>query len=100
MDEALLYVKFEQIHTILTLISTVQARTKTDGARTKVAQEIYKELQNARQEALQRKKAEQRKKIEEAEAKLSAEALRKKEAKERARQMKKAMPKMKMTRAG
>ncbi|OIT26179.1 PREDICTED: uncharacterized protein At5g49945-like [Nicotiana attenuata] len=76
------------------------ARTKTDGARTKVAQEIYKELQNARQEALQRKKAEQRKKIEEAEAKLSAEALRKKEAKERARQMKKAMPKMKMTRAG
>ncbi|CAN4110712.1 unnamed protein product [Withania somnifera] len=76
------------------------ARTKTEGARMKVAQEIYKELQNARQEALQRKKAEHRKKIEEAEAKLSAEALRKKEAKERARQMKKAMPKMKMTRAG
>ncbi|XP_060167644.1 uncharacterized protein At5g49945 [Lycium barbarum] len=76
------------------------ARTKTDGARQKVAQEIYKELQNARQEALQRKKAEQRKKIEEAEAKLSAEALRKKEAKERARQMKKAMPKMKMSRTG
>ncbi|PHT41582.1 hypothetical protein CQW23_20436 [Capsicum baccatum] len=76
------------------------ARTKTEGARMKVAQEIYKELQNARQEALQRKKAEQRKKIEETEAKLSAEALRKKEAKERARQMKKAMPKMKMTRAG
>ncbi|KAJ8529770.1 hypothetical protein K7X08_036605 [Anisodus acutangulus] len=76
------------------------ARTKTDGARMKVAQEIYKELQNARQEALQRKKAEQRKNIEEAEAKLSAEALRKKEAKERARQMKKAMPKMKMTRTG
>lgn len=69
------------------------ARTKTDGARMKVAQEIYKELQNARQEALQRKKAEQRKKGEEVEAKLSAEALRKKEAKERARQMKKAMPK-------
>ncbi|PHT63755.1 hypothetical protein T459_32441 [Capsicum annuum] len=76
------------------------ARSKTEGARMKVAQEIYKELQNARQEALQRKKAEQRKKIEETEAKLSAEALRKKEAKERARQMKKAMPKMKMTRAG
>ncbi|XP_049352124.1 uncharacterized protein At5g49945 [Solanum verrucosum] len=70
------------------------ARTKTDGARMKVAQEIYKELQNARQEALQRKK------VEEAEAKLSAEALRKKEAKDRARQMKKAMPKMKMTRTG
>ncbi|XP_006349341.1 uncharacterized protein At5g49945 [Solanum tuberosum] len=76
------------------------ARTKTDGARMKVAQEIYKELQNARQEALQRKKAEQRKKVEEAEAKLGAEALRKKEAKDRARQMKKAMPKMKMTRTG
>ncbi|KAL0387222.1 UNVERIFIED_CONTAM: hypothetical protein Sradi_2604000 [Sesamum radiatum] len=72
---------------------------KTDAARTKIAQEIYRELQNARQEALQKKKAEQRKKLEEAEAKLSAEALRKKEAKDRARQMKKAMPKMKMTRA-
>lgn len=36
--------------------------------------------------------------MEEAEAKLSAESIRKKEAKERARQMKKAMPKMKMTR--
>ncbi|KAI3445598.1 hypothetical protein Pfo_002263 [Paulownia fortunei] len=75
------------------------ARSKTEAARSKVAQEIYKELQNARQEALQKKKAEQRKKLEEAEAKLSAEGLRKKEAKERARQMKKAMPKLKMTRA-
>ncbi|XP_027113221.2 uncharacterized protein At5g49945 [Coffea eugenioides] len=75
------------------------ARSKTEAARLKVAQEIYKELQNTRQEALQKKKADQRKKMEEAEAKLSAEALRKKEAKERARQMKKAMPKMKMTRA-
>lgn len=74
------------------------ARSKTEAARAKVAQELYKELQNVRQEALQRKKAEQRKKIEEAEAKLSAEALRKKEAKERAKQMKKAMPKIKMTR--
>ncbi|KAG8364059.1 hypothetical protein BUALT_Bualt19G0086700 [Buddleja alternifolia] len=74
------------------------ARSKTEAARSKVAQEIYKELQNVRQEALQRKKAEQRKKLEEAEAKLSAEALRKREVKERARQMKKAMPKMKMTR--
>lgn len=36
--------------------------------------------------------------LEEAEAKLSAEAIRKKEEKERARQMKKAMPKVKMTR--
>ncbi|XP_051132606.1 uncharacterized protein At5g49945 [Andrographis paniculata] len=75
------------------------ARSKTESARSKVAQELYKELQNARQEALQKKKAEQRKKLEEAEAKLSAEALRKKEAKDRARQMKKAMPKIKMTRA-
>lgn len=75
------------------------ARSKTEAARAKVAQEMYKEQQNARQDALQRKKAEQRKKLEEAEAKLSAEALRRKEAKERARQMKKAMPKMKMTKA-
>ncbi|KAL3515703.1 hypothetical protein ACH5RR_022605 [Cinchona calisaya] len=76
-----------------------QARSKTEGARLKVAQEVYKELQNARQEALQKRKADQRKKMEEVDAKLSAEALRKKEAKEHARQMKKAMPKMKMTRA-
>ncbi|XP_022897010.1 uncharacterized protein At5g49945-like [Olea europaea var. sylvestris] len=75
------------------------ARSKTEAARLKIAQEIQKELQNARNEALQKKKAEQRKKLEETEAKLSAEALRKKEAKERARQMKKAMPKIKMSRA-
>ncbi|XP_073128448.1 uncharacterized protein At5g49945-like [Henckelia pumila] len=76
------------------------ARSKTEVARAKVAQEIHKEIQNARQEALQKKKADQRKKLEEAEAKLSAEALRKKEAKDHARQMKKAMPKIKMSRAG
>ncbi|KAE8698823.1 hypothetical protein F3Y22_tig00110597pilonHSYRG00911 [Hibiscus syriacus] len=76
-----------------------QARSKTETARVKAAQEAYKELQNARQEALQRKKTEKKKMLEEAEAKLSAEAVRKREAKERARQMKKAMPKMKMTRA-
>ncbi|XP_073312063.1 uncharacterized protein At5g49945-like [Primulina huaijiensis] len=76
------------------------ARSKTEVARAKVAQETYKEIQNARQEALQKKKADQRKKLEEAEAKLSAEALRKKEAKEHARQMKKAMPKIKMSRSG
>ncbi|KAL1222524.1 hypothetical protein V5N11_018897 [Cardamine amara subsp. amara] len=75
-----------------------QARNKTDGARQKAAQEAYKELQNERQEALLRKKAEKKKILEEAEAKLSAEALRKKEAKERARQMKKSMPKVKMSR--
>ncbi|GMH06761.1 hypothetical protein Nepgr_008601 [Nepenthes gracilis] len=76
-----------------------QARSKTDAARVKAAQESYKELQNARQEAMQKRKAERKKMIEEAEATLSAEAIQKKEAKERARQMKKAMPKMKMTRA-
>ncbi|KDP42424.1 hypothetical protein JCGZ_00221 [Jatropha curcas] len=76
-----------------------QARSKTEAARVKAAQEAYKELQGARQEALQRKKAERKKMQEEAEAKLSAEAIRKREAKERARQMKKAMPKVKMTRA-
>lgn len=76
-----------------------QARSKTEAARVKAAQEAYKELQNARLEALQKKKAERKKMLEEAEAKLSAEAVRKKEAKERARQMKKAIPKMKMTRA-
>ncbi|XP_010521048.1 PREDICTED: uncharacterized protein At5g49945-like [Tarenaya hassleriana] len=75
-----------------------QARNKTEAARQKAAQEAYKELENVRQEALQKKKAERKKMMEEAEAKLSAEALRKKEAKERARQMKKGMPKMKMTR--
>lgn len=77
----------------------MQARLKTEAIRSKAAQEAYKELQNARQEALQRKKAERKKMMEEAEAKLSAESIRKKEAKERARQMKKAMPKIKMTRA-
>ncbi|OAY44993.1 uncharacterized protein At5g49945 [Manihot esculenta] len=76
-----------------------QARSKTEAARSKAAQETYKELQNARQEALQKKKAERKKMLEEAEAKLNAEAIRKKEAKERARQMKKGMPKIKMTRA-
>ncbi|CAA6660602.1 unnamed protein product [Spirodela intermedia] len=59
-----------------------QARSKTEAARTKVAQEAYKELQNERQEALQRKKAE-KKKLMEAEAKVNAEALRRKEEKDR-----------------
>ncbi|KAM7252334.1 hypothetical protein ACFE04_024217 [Oxalis oulophora] len=75
-----------------------QARSKTSPAREKIAQEAYKELHYARQEALQRKKADRRKMIEEADTKLSAEALRKKEAKERAKKMKKAMPKIKMAR--
>lgn len=76
-----------------------QARSKTEAARSKAALEAHKELQSARQEALQKKKAERKRMLEEAEAKLSAEAIRKKEAKERSRQMKKGMPKIKMTRA-
>jgi septal ring factor EnvC (AmiA/AmiB activator) len=76
-----------------------QARSKTDGARTKAAQEAFRELQSARQEALQRKKAEKKKLLEEVDAKLSAEALRRKEEKERARQMKKSGPKVKMLRS-
>lgn len=83
--------KFDTVH--------VQARSKTEAARSKALQEAYKELHNARQEAMQKKKAEKKRMLEEAEAKLSAESVRKKEAKERARQMKKSMPKMKMTRA-
>lgn len=75
-----------------------QARSKTEAARQKAALEAQKELRNAQQEAMQRRKAERKKMMEEAEAKLSAEAIRKKEAKERARQMKKSMPRMKMAR--
>ncbi|XP_058762252.1 uncharacterized protein At5g49945-like [Vicia villosa] len=75
-----------------------QARSKTETARQKVAQEVQKELRNIQQEAMQRRKAERKKMLEEAEAKLGAEAIRKKEAKERARQMKKSMPRMKMSR--
>ncbi|MFS7919702.1 hypothetical protein Hanom_Chr03g00215821 [Helianthus anomalus] len=75
-----------------------QARSKPEAARAKLAQEVYKELQYARQEAIQRKKAEKKKMMEEAESKLNAEALRKKETKERTRQLKKAMPKIKMSR--
>lgn len=76
-----------------------QARNKTESGRQKAAEEAYKELYNARQEALQKKKAEKKKMMEEAEAKMSAEVIRKKEAKERARQVKKAVPKMKMSRS-
>ncbi|WOK94565.1 hypothetical protein Cni_G03269 [Canna indica] len=74
------------------------AHSKTEAARAKAAQEAYKELQNARQEALQKKKAERKKMMEEVEAKLTAETLRKKEEKERARQLKKPGPKVKMLR--
>lgn len=81
-------------------ISRTQARSKTEAARTKLAQEEFKELQNARQEAIQRKKAEKKKMSGEAETKLSAEALRKKEEKERARQLKKSGQRVKMLRSG
>jgi hypothetical protein len=77
-----------------------QARSKPEAARAKLAQEVHKELQYARQEAIQRKKLEKKKMMEEAELKLNAEALRKREAKERARQLKKSMPKIKMSRGG
>ncbi|KAJ0973248.1 hypothetical protein J5N97_021207 [Dioscorea zingiberensis] len=76
-----------------------QARAKTDAARAKAAQEAYKELQNARQEALQKKKAEKKKLVEDAETKLNAESIRRKEEKERARQLKKSMPRVKMMRS-
>ncbi|OAY70414.1 Uncharacterized protein ACMD2_24828 [Ananas comosus] len=75
------------------------ARAKTEAARAKATQEAYKDLQNARQETLQKKKAEKRKLMEEAETKMSAEALRKKEEKERARMMKKVGPRVKMLRS-
>ncbi|KAF8376983.1 hypothetical protein HHK36_030355 [Tetracentron sinense] len=78
---------------------STQVRSKAEAARSKVAQEVYKELLNARQEELQKRKADKKKMMEEAEAKLNTEAIRKKEAKERARQMKKGKPKVKMTRA-
>lgn len=77
----------------------MQARAKTEAARAKAAQDAFKEMQSARQDILQKKKAEKKKLIEEAEAKLSAEAVRKKEEKERSRQMKKLMPKVKMLRS-
>ncbi|KAL9282949.1 hypothetical protein AtNW77_Chr5g0134611 [Arabidopsis thaliana] len=83
----------------LKCLDLMKARNKTESGRQKAAEEAYKELHNARQEALQKKKAEKKKMMEEAEAKMSAEVIRKKEAKERARQVKKAVPKMKMSRS-
>ncbi|XP_074557949.1 uncharacterized protein At5g49945-like [Curcuma longa] len=70
-------------------------RSKTEAVRAKIAQEVHRELLNLRQETIQRKKAERK----EVETKLSGEALRKKEEKERARQLKKSMPKVKMLRS-
>ncbi|KMZ58315.1 putative Coiled-coil domain-containing protein 47 [Zostera marina] len=76
-----------------------QARTKTVASRTKAAQEAYREMQNARQEELQKRKAEKKRLADEASVKLSAEAMRKREEKDRARQMKKGAPKVKMLRS-
>lgn len=81
-------------------VLALQAKTKADSARAKVAHEAFKETQSARQEALLKRKEERRKALEDVElSKLSPEGLRKREEKERARQMKKSMPKVKMTRA-
>jgi hypothetical protein len=77
---------------------STQARAKADSARTKVNQELFKEQQIARQESIQRRKEERRKTLEETDTKLSAEAIRRKEEKDRQRQLKKSMPKIKMTR--
>lgn len=86
--------------TLIRDIVSIQTKSKADTARAKIAKEVFKENLSARQEALVRKKEERRKVLEEAElSKLSPEALRKREDKERARQMKKNMPKVKMTRA-
>lgn len=76
-----------------------QLRAKADAARAKIAHEAFKEAQSARQEALQRKKQERRKAMEVVDSKLSAEALHKREEKERLRQVRKAMPRMKISKA-
>ncbi|XP_002964253.2 uncharacterized protein At5g49945 [Selaginella moellendorffii] len=76
-----------------------QARAKVDPARQKSQQEALKQAQNARHEAMTRKREEKRRAAEELESRLSPEALRRKEEKERAKQLKKSMPKMRMTRA-
>ncbi|KAG6474317.1 uncharacterized protein At5g49945-like [Zingiber officinale] len=73
------------------------ARSKTEAARIKAAQEAHKELQNIRQEALQKKKAEKKKLMEEVESRLNSVAIRKKEEREQARQLKSG-PKVKMLR--
>ncbi|CAL9112798.1 unnamed protein product [Musa acuminata var. zebrina] len=75
------------------------AQSKTEAARAKATKEEYKEQQNLRQEAMEKKKAEKKKSLEEAEMKLTAQAIRKKEEKDRARQLKKSMPRVKMLRS-
>lgn len=78
-------------------VHVFQARSKTEAARIKAAQEAHKELQNIRQEALQKKKAEKKKLMEEVESRLNSVAIRKKEEREQARQLKSG-PKVKMLR--
>ncbi|KAI5077911.1 hypothetical protein GOP47_0007735 [Adiantum capillus-veneris] len=78
---------------------STQLRAKADAARAKVAQEAFKEAQTARQEASQKRKQERRKAFESVDSKLSVEAIRKREEKERLRQMKKSMPRIKISRA-
>lgn len=78
---------------------SVQLRAKAESARAKVAQEAFKDAQGARQEALLKKKEERRKALESSDSRLSVETLRKREEKERLRQMKKAMPRIKVSRA-
>lgn len=63
------------------------AKTKAAAVRDKIRAEEFKELSKARQEALQKKKSEQQ-------TPMSS----KKEEKERLRQLKKSMPKVKMSR--
>ncbi|KAH7438521.1 hypothetical protein KP509_04G018600 [Ceratopteris richardii] len=76
-----------------------QLRAKADAARAKVAHEAFKEAQTARQEALQKMKEEKRRALENSGSKLTMEALRKREEKQRLRLMKKAMPRIKVSRA-
>ncbi|GBG69894.1 hypothetical protein CBR_g4722 [Chara braunii] len=76
-----------------------QARAKAEAARLKVAQEAHKEAHNARQEALQRKRADRLAAMKEAESALSREALRRKEEKNRARELKRGMPRIRISRA-
>eukprot|EP00249_Psilotum_nudum_P010277 c22444_g1_i1 orf=104-1621(+) len=78
---------------------SAQSRARAEAARAKVAQEAFKEAQSARQEALQKKRDERRKALDDSELKLTPDALHKKEEKERLRQLKKSMPRIKMTRA-
>ncbi|KAH7681005.1 Formin homology 2 domain (FH2 domain)-containing protein [Dioscorea alata] len=58
-----------------------QVRSRTNAARLKAAQDTSKELQNARQEALQKQNEERRKFMEEADAKFSTDAINRRQEK-------------------